>query len=272
MDFMILAAAVCREFTRTPERTSSQIISVKNDNKRDVVTALDLRLHQVVHDYVVQADPSTVLLSEEDNHFAPEGYWSAKSLVILDPLDGSNNYALSLPGFGLMATHLIDRCVASSLVVLPELDLYMVWDSDQLTTSQPVTFARCATSATIYYAYPPNVGRAMAEGHTRILNFIEDHSSGLYRSGSAGVGLFHLLRGAHLAFVGHRVRVWDVLSYLPLLSHLGFTIRYRIDGFAATLVTGHDQETVREIERTLKKSSNVTLHPYHSHRRLVIGD
>lgn len=272
MDFMALGATVCREFTRAPKPASSQVIKVKNESKRDVVTSLDLRLHAAVHEFVHQADPSTVLLSEEDSHLDPDHYWTAGSLVVLDPLDGSTNYALDLPGYGLMATHLIDRRITSSLVVLPERDLYLVWDGAQLITSQPVAFADCAPSATAYYAYPPIMDPATDEARSEILSIIDAHSSGLYRSGSACVGLFQLLRGAHLAFIGHRVRVWDVLAYLPLLSHLGLTTRYRIDGFTATLITGHGHETVSEIEHVLMSASHVTLHSYHSNHPIVIGD
>lgn len=271
MDFMTLAATVCRELTSMLTQASSQIITVKNGNKRDVVTALDLRLHAAVEDFVHQADPSTIMLSEEDSHLAPVHYWSAGSLLVLDPLDGSNNHALGLPGYGLMAAHLTDRRISSSLVVLPERDLYLVWDGTQLITSQPVAFARSAPSATTYYAYPPTMDQEMAVARTQILGIVDEHSSGLYRTGSACIGLFQLLSGAHQAFVGHHLRVWDVLSYLPLLAHLGLPTRYRIDGLSATLITGHDQALVDEVGGIISRAPDATLHSYDRTCPLVIG-
>lgn len=272
MDFMTLAATVCRELNSTRPQTSNKIITIKNSNNRDVVTALDLRLHSAVEDFVHRNDPSAILLSEEDNHLDPNHYWKSRNLVVLDPLDGSNNYALGIPGYGLMAAHLVDQNVAASLVVLPERDLYLVWQGDRLITSQPVPFARSAPSATTYFAYPPTLGGNSAEARRQMIQVIDELSAGLYRSGSACIGLFQLLMGAHRAFVGLKVRVWDVFAYLPILADLGLETRYVINGLTATLITGHDKEIVGELEDVCNRLQPEALVSFTRNQPLVIGE
>lgn len=270
MDFMRLAAIACRQFADVAPEGSNRIVEVKGDNSRDVVTELDMRLHQAVTAFVAQSDQATVVMSEEDAHHDPVALWQARSLVIVDPLDGSNNFALSIPGYGFMATHLMERCLVSSVVVLPERSVYLVWDSTGLVTSRPVNFLHSAPSASIYYAYPPSVDESMAAARARVLRVVDQQSAGVYRSGSACIGLFQLLVGAHRAFIGHQVRVWDVLAYFPLLSQLGFHVHYRIEGLSTTVIATADEQLATLLEEALNEAQAPALHVFDSARPIVI--
>lgn len=262
MDFMTLAAVVCREFTESATESASQIVKVKGGNSRDVVTKLDMRLHQAVRAFVHQSEPMTVVMSEEDAQHDTATLWRAHRLVVVDPLDGTNNYALAIPGYGFMAAHLVDRLIVSSVVVLPEHNLYMVWDSTRLATSRPILFRSSAPSASIYYAYPPSVDEEFSAARGRVLRVIDQRSAGIYRSGSACIGLYQLLTGAHKAFVGHQVRVWDVLSYLPILAQQGLQVRYKVYGLSATIIASSDAALVSILEEALANGEEHMLHEF----------
>jgi fructose-1,6-bisphosphatase/inositol monophosphatase family enzyme len=72
-------------------------------------------------------------------------------------------------------------------------------------------------------------------------------SSGLYRSGSACIGLFNLLEGRHLAFVGLNLRVWDFLAFIPILASQGIAVHYHLQGEKGTIIAGRNPSVIVKI-------------------------
>jgi fructose-1,6-bisphosphatase/inositol monophosphatase family enzyme len=271
MDFMKLTAAVCREFEAARDTPMEQVIAVKDGNPRDVVTLLDMRLHEVTREFVRTSDPGARLMSEEGDLGSPASLWAASSLVIVDPLDGSNNYALSLPGYGFMAAHLRSRRIVAATVVLPESGTYLVWDGIQLVTSSPLGVASAAPSSPMYYAYPPSLDEDQIRVRAGALRLADERSTGLYRSGSACIGLYRVLTGVHSAFVGYRVRVWDVLPFLPLLAAHGIAPRYWISGLTATVIASHDEAFAALLQAEHELVGEPRFRVFDSTQALVIG-
>ena len=269
MNLFGLAGVVCRTFDNSYSSSASQVVMVKDGQSRDVVTRLDMDLHDAVLNYVEQSSVGTGVLSEEGSSRSNNSFWEETDLLVLDPLDGSNNVALGLPGYCFMAAHVLDRRLTSSLVVLPEYDLYLIWQEGKLFASRNISLGSSAASSSTYYAYPPRLGDEDERIRAKIWQAVDQNSSGLYRTGSAGIGLFHLLRGAHKAFVGHRVRVWDVLAYFPILQGAGFEIRYRIDGNTATAVASRDSDFVNEIRKIFGDQCSFWLTEYDQQAPIV---
>lgn len=251
MKLLTLAGKVCRAFTDDQATGLRTIQKVKNDHSRDVVTALDMRLHALSALFVVEYLPGYTLLSEESE----QSEWKANrlrrgQLLVVDPLDGSSNYALGLPHFGYMAAQLSDGQIEATLVVLPEHDQYLLADSRSLLTSQPLPTPG-NPRGTVYYAYPPKQDAAARQVRMDLLDLIDAESSGLYRSGSACVGLYQLLCGQHQAFFGHAVRIWDALAYLPVLAAQGIHIRYAFQGQSMHLLASRRNNLVEAAESIL---------------------
>ena len=154
--------------------------------------------------------------------------------MVVDPLDGSNNYALSLPGYGFMAAHIVDAKVCGSVVVLPEHDFYFVIEEGKYQHHNPFTLQK-SNLCSVYYAYPPSLTQSARKSREELINLIDNYSSGFYRYGSSCVGLYNLICGRHLAFI-HGIRIWDALAYFPLLERYGIKFRYYINSTSLILV------------------------------------
>lgn len=225
---------ILREFEKLP---NSSALQIKGGLSRDVVTELDVRLHLLTRDFLASIDISVQLFSEED----PVKQADFRGLVlVIDPLDGSNNFHMGLPGYGYMATLLDGLEIIESLVVLPQMNIYLEWEKAGLFSSLPILNEGGRDSAPIYFAYPPNLDAKSREVRARLLHQIDELSSGVYRSGAACVGLYHLLEGRLKAFVGLNIRAWDFLAFMPILASKGIAIGYHLSGENGTIIASGD--------------------------------
>ena len=247
MKLLSMGALVCKLFSVAATGDLRMVQKVKEDQIRDVVTSLDQILHDAAATFIASRMPGCRLMSEEGETDVGgiaalrEGEW-----LVVDPLDGSNNYALSLPGYGFMAAHVLDGKVNASVVVLPEHDLYFVVEANEMLVSQPFARAPAATSGSVYYAYPPILNDTAIQSRRQLLDLVDRRSSGLYRYGSACIGLYNLIRGRHAAFIGHGIRIWDALAYFPLLQRFGIAARYHIGASGLVLVASSNQVFIDE--------------------------
>jgi myo-inositol-1(or 4)-monophosphatase len=272
MTLLSLSARVCNHFSTASTKNLRMVQKVKDHELRDVVTSLDQYLHNEVADFVNTRMPGCELMSEEgeasDGFIASlvEGEW-----LVVDPLDGSNNYALSLPGYGFMAAHLIEGRIAGSVVVLPEHDIYFVDEGGELLVSQPFSPLPVAASGSTYYAYPPKLCEAALLSRSQLIDLVDTHSSGLYRYGSACVGLYNLIRGRHTAFIGHRIRLWDALAYFPLLNYFGIAAHYHIGSSGLCLVASLSQSLIDEVCDVITTNENFSFNVFSRDSKLVIS-
>lgn len=263
MKLLNLAGRVCCEFNLSSSDQMRTVQKVKDNHSRDVVTELDMRLHAITQQFVLERIPHGSLLSEEDGH---DGLYAEKLLegdwVIVDPLDGSNNHALDLPNFGYMAAQLRSGHIVGAVIVLPEYNQYIVLEDQQILYAQPLRFGGARQNGTVYYAYPPRQDTLARQARGALLDLIDTQSAGMYRYGSACVGLYHLLCGKHMAFIGHEIRIWDVVAFLPLLASNQIEVRYRIEGFSITLLASTHADFLENAALILNRKQSLNLRKY----------
>lgn len=276
MSLRVLAASISRAFVEKVSSEFTVVQKVKHDQLRDVVTPLDEHLHQIAEGFVASMMPGTRLLSEEGELTEVSAVELATGdFLVVDPLDGSNNVALGLPGFGFMAGHLRAGVLVGAVVVVPEQDLYLVVEGGELVTSQPVQLgaqAAANASASVYYAYPPHLSERGRVARGQVLDVIDARTSGVYRSGSACIGLFNLISGRHAAFVAHHVRLWDALGFFPVLSQLGYEVRYRVTPGSIVLVASLSQELCEDLAQALAADLEGPLSSFQRNNQVVVCD
>ena len=272
MKLLAMSAHVCKLFSSAAGGEMRTVQKVKDHQLRDVVTSLDQSLHELAACFVETRMPGCKLMSEEGvpinglSSLLGKGEW-----LVVDPLDGTNNYALSMPGFGFMAAHLVEGKVVGSLVVLPEHDLYFVLEAGEMFVSQPFAPSPAATSGSVYYAYPPNLSDAALQSRTQLIDLVDRRSSGFYRYGSSCIGLYNLIRGRHMAFIGHSLRIWDALAYFPILERFGIIFKYHIGGNSLFLVASSNQDFVNEACDIISLSEKIAFSFYSNNEPLVIS-
>jgi myo-inositol-1(or 4)-monophosphatase len=244
---------------------SGEVLATKGGQLRDVVTALDLRLHAAAESFAKNSGQPLQLLSEEGQTGAID---LSGLLLIVDPLDGSNNFALGMPEFGFMGCILENRKFVESLIVIPEQKTYLTWSLGELLLSRPIE-GSSGKSAPVYLAYPPSLDSKQKLLRAELVDTIDSLSAGFYRSGSACGGLYRLITGQHSAFIGINVRLWDVVSYFPILDELGFTILYDIDGTNCSVFVTRNQELLREVSRIWHEFFAVMLNRFELETQLV---
>ncbi|MBK6005374.1 hypothetical protein JJB11_04670 [Ramlibacter ginsenosidimutans] len=233
---------------------------VKDNQLRDVVTELDMKLHAISQQFVAERLPGCRLLSEEGRHEGLErGALSDGEWLIVDPLDGSNNHALGMPNYGYMAAHLRNGRLDGAVVVLPEHDQYIVLEEAQSLYAKPLPLVAASEHGTVYYAYPPKQDASARKARGELLDLIDASSAGMYRYGSACAGLYQLLCGRHMAFIGHGIRLWDAVAFLPVLASRQIPVKYSIHGGSITLVAGSQASFLERAAQVLQVQQGMVL-------------
>lgn len=263
MNLLNLAARVCNTFSTSNEQHMRTVQKVKDNQSRDVVTELDMKLHQITEQFLIERRPGCKLLSEEGVHAETQSReWCQGEWLIVDPLDGSNNHAVGLPNFGYMAAHLHDGRIQGSVIVLPEHNQYMVLQGEQNLYAQPIPPSAANDHGTVYYAYPPKQDKQAREARNALLDLIDAKSAGMYRYGSACAGLYQLLCGRHMAFIGHGIRLWDALAFLPVLTAKQIKVMYAIKGVELTLLASTRADFLDSAAQILETRQGITLHNF----------
>lgn len=272
MKLLALSALVCNLFSSAAAGELRTVQKVKDHQLRDVVTSLDQSLHELAVSFVETRMPGCKLMSEEGLlAFSNPSDLLRGEWLVVDPLDGSNNYALSLPAYGFMAAYLVEGMVAGSVVVLPEHDLYLVTEGCDILISQKFSLEYTQATAPVYYAYPPKLSDAAVKSRTTLINMIDQRTSGLYRYGSACIGLFNLIRGRHSSFIGHGIRIWDALAYFPLLEHFGISAKYYIGSAGLSIIASIDTRFIEEACEVITLNENIKFSNLAHNRQLVIS-
>lgn len=81
----------------------------------DLVTAIDLDAEVVILETLRGAFPNHHIVAEERGHYGPDSDW----VWIVDPLDGTSNYALGLPLYGVTLALLHKQATVLSLIATP---------------------------------------------------------------------------------------------------------------------------------------------------------
>jgi fructose-1,6-bisphosphatase/inositol monophosphatase family enzyme len=263
MNMLNLAARICNGFSSSGSEKMRTVQKVKDNQIRDVVTALDMELHHISEKFVIERLPGCKFLSEEcvgaDFHSEE---WCHEEYLVVDPLDGSNNHAMGLPNYGYMAAHLNDGCIQGSVIVLPEHHQYMVFQAEQHLYAQPLPKNAAIDYGTVYYAYPPKQDSQARETRGALMDLIDRESAGMYRYGSACAGLYQLLCGRHMAFIGHGIRIWDALAYFPVLAANRINVKYSIKGNTLTVLASKSLDFVDSAAIIIETQQGIILYDF----------
>lgn len=215
----------CKELYREHTEALPEVLILKGGISRDVVTSLDMKLNdeltRVSHELL-----DCVVISEEGLSNPLQRKPFEDYTVVIDPLDGSHNYQMGMPWYGTLIAIIKDHRFVDSGFYAPYTDETLTLSGTLL--QPPHGESEASWSGPTYFAYPPTLNDVDVFIKTRIHERIDAHTTGLYRWGSAGSGLHYLAQKKLVAFVGYKIRLWDGLAFIPILTAMGCNVGYKI--------------------------------------------
>lgn len=191
--------------------------SVKADDVNQVVTDADVAIGTMLVDRIRAAFPGHGVLEEESGAVA-----GAEDVVwVVDPLDGSSNYAAGSPLYGVMIAVVDPTGVVAGGIALPEFDQYYLAEAGQGASlnGTPLVTPRCGDLADRLVAFGCDKGDELDREGRRFTE-VARRCLGVRMSNSVfDVAL--VASGGYAAFTHSACRIWDVAAAACLLQESG---------------------------------------------------
>jgi myo-inositol-1(or 4)-monophosphatase len=212
------------------ERFGRASLAVERKGEIDLVTEADLAAEQLIVERIRSHYPRHSILAEEGGDVTREERASEYKWIV-DPLDGTTNYAHGYPCF----------CVSIALERDSEIVLGVIYDPvrDELFSAErgegaTLNARRIRVSDTddlnralLCTGFPYDV-RDRGDFARHFYNFIM-HSQGVRRDGSAALDLAYVAAGRFEGFWEEGLRAWDVAAGKLLVEEAGGRVS-RYDG------------------------------------------
>ncbi len=214
----------------------------------DLVSDADLHSEQAIAKTILAAFPSHAILGEEEN----SGSTAAKDLWIIDPLDGTNNFAHRIPHFAVSIAFYENGQAVCGVVVNPvHNDWY--WASRgggafhngrRLTVNAQASLDQTMVGVGFYY----DRGAMMEATLKSIHDFFKQQIHGVRRFGAAALDLCQVADGLFGVFFEYQLSPWDFAAGRLILEEAG-----------GKITDGRGEEL--QLTKTSVLASNTLLHP-----------
>ena len=111
---------------RILDARSRQTVEIRAKRFGEVVTSADYASDRLIRDEITRTYPSHEILSEETADHPWEGKGHSGPLWVIDPLDGTVNFAYGMPHFAISVAVAVEGQVQAGAVHAPDLDLTYV--------------------------------------------------------------------------------------------------------------------------------------------------
>jgi myo-inositol-1(or 4)-monophosphatase len=230
----------------------------KKSSPKDLVTFVDLEVERYVRQRVANELPDHVVIGEERGGIA---ILDRPSLIV-DPIDGTTNYAQGLPHFAISIARQFQGEITHGLIYLPVFD-EMFWaeagggaymNGEKLQVSDKNVLIDCMV-ATGFAC----VRAGMKPDTVPAFNELVYKTRDMRRLGAATVDLAYVARGIFDGFYELGLSSWDVSAGALMVLEAGGEVSgfFGIDDFwsgkAIMATNGYIHETLkREVEEAMK--------------------
>jgi myo-inositol-1(or 4)-monophosphatase len=228
LDFAIQTA---RDAGRILAERFGRKIEISNKSEIDLVTESDLASERLIIDRIKTYYPRHSILAEESGASNPDENQSGWRWII-DPLDGTTNYAHGYPCF----------CVSIALENQGRMEIGVVYDPirDEMFAAErgqgaslngrriAVSQTRSLGSALLCTGFPYDV-RERNEFARHFASFIM-HAQGVRRDGAAALDLAYVAAGRFDGFWEEGLKPWDVAAGALIIEEAGGRITNYLGG------------------------------------------
>ncbi|HWL08832.1 MAG TPA: inositol monophosphatase family protein [Planctomicrobium sp.] len=199
-------------------------IVVREKGKSDLVSEADLSSETAILSTIQEVFPDHVFLAEESltelvGKEIPEHLW------IIDPLDGTTNYAHGIPHFAVSIAYIRNGRTQCGVVYNPARNDWYVsargagaWYNDtRLIVGQQTSLSDSLVGLGFYY----DRGEMMEATLATIHKLFKTGIHGVRRFGTASLDLAHVARGMYGAFFEYQLAPWDFAAGRLLVEEAG---------------------------------------------------
>jgi len=223
-------------FEIVSERQIKDFGNINASNKADgsLITSCDLWSDKTIVDGLASIAPSEGVLSEEGGKLIPntKAYW------VVDPLDGTTNFAAGIPYWSISVARFVDGRPQSSFLIIPTLKKKFVsikdkgvWLNNQRiepkqNKHQSECISLCSRSIKILQRNPNSV----FPGKIRLL-------------GVSSLNLMSVAMGQTFGAIESTPKIWDIAAAWLLLEELDCSIDW-LETDPSNLVSGQNLSDV----------------------------
>ena len=186
----------------------------------DLVTEMDRAAERLIIERLQEAFPTYGFLTEE----SPEITGAADARWIIDPLDGTKNYAHGYPVFAVSIALEQAGTIVVGAIYLPLTDELFAAEKGQGATlnGRPIRVSRTATlsQSLLTAGYPYNVWEAENDNSVAWVRFLK-RAQGLRCSGSTAVDLSYVACGRADGYWEPGLAPWDLAAGVLLVAEAG---------------------------------------------------
>ena len=205
------AAALAMTFWR-----GAAALDLRTKGLRDYVTAADTAVEKLIREQIAAVFPGDGFLGEESGGAAASRLW------VVDPIDGTANFARGLPQFAVSIAFCVDRKPVVGVVAEPAMRAFY---SARLGGGAFRNGTRIHASGTtdiqqslVEFGYTE---RRSAEENLALMRRMVDAGCDVRLVGSAALGLARVAEGRSDGYCELHLNSWDVLAGMLLIAEAG---------------------------------------------------
>ncbi|MBM4235772.1 MAG: inositol monophosphatase [Firmicutes bacterium] len=201
-------------------KKGSSSFSEKGDN--NLVTEADYAAQETIIKIISEQYPDHSFIAEENDLTANI---NEPDLWVIDPLDGTNNYAHQIPHFSVSIAYARFGQVKAGVVFDPERgELFSAAESmgttlngKKITVSRALSLQEAIVATGFYY----DRGVMMRKTLSSIEKLFAENIHGIRRFGSAALDLCWVACGRFDAYFEYKLAVWDFAAGLLIVNEAG---------------------------------------------------
>jgi myo-inositol-1(or 4)-monophosphatase len=212
----------------TPTVTATEIappVEIKGGDPNQVLTAADLAVGEEIQRRILGQFPRHALLDEEQGYRPPPGGGDPEYTWVVDPIDGTSNFAAGTPLFGIMVGLLRGTTPVAGGVALPALgETYLAEQSaGARCNASPISVSDETDLLSVLVAYGVDSHREAPETTREEMSLLGEIVLNVrnVRSANSAFDQMMVARGAYGACLNRSSRIWDNVAPAVIIQEAG---------------------------------------------------
>ncbi|EEB19435.1 Inositol monophosphatase, putative [Pediculus humanus corporis] len=239
-------------------------VEIKNESIFDLVTMYDKKVEELFTNNLKTRYPSHKIIGEETWPTGQEIKLTDEPTWIIDPIDGTTNYAKNIPLIGISVALAIKKNVVIGIVYNPILNQFYsaikgegsYYNGKRIYSTKNEDLQKSVVSNEISLASIPRLHERTMKRIKSLTKF--DIFCNSFRSlGSAAITLCYLADGKIDVYFTDGLKCWDIAAGILILQEAGgcacCSNGEPYDMFSKTLVAAGNEALLKEIVKHLKE-------------------